>query len=71
MPKFVKIGSDIINLDAITRISLIENQSGMSDRLVIQVGDATVNVDSAVGREQMTRIQARFMTALEVEDWNP
>jgi hypothetical protein len=70
MPRFVKIGSDIINLDAITRVSVVENQSGMSDRLVIQLGEVTVNVDSATGREEMLRVQKRLSETLRVEDWN-
>jgi hypothetical protein len=70
MARYVRIGNDVINLDAITRISFIENQSGMSDRLVVSVGDATVNIDSAQGRERMMRVREKLLAALEVENWD-
>jgi hypothetical protein len=70
MARFIKIGSDVVNLEAITRISLIMGQSGYSDRLLISMGDATVTVDSALGRERMMRISQKLLAALSVEDWD-
>ena len=70
MARFIKIGSDIVNLEAITRVSLVFGQSGYSDRLLISMGDATVTVDSALGRERMTRISQKLLAALNVEDWD-
>ena len=71
MAKFVKIGTDVINLDEITRISFVENQSGLSDRIVISIGSASVTVDSAIGgRERMEEVRRRLLSVLAVEEWD-
>jgi hypothetical protein len=71
MNKFVKIGADIINLDAVSNVQFLENQSGISDRIIIQVGEATVTVDSAIGgKKRMEAIRQRLMEALQPEDWD-
>ena len=70
MARFVKIGADIIDLDAVTRIAILENQSGISDRIVLDVGGATVIVDSSIGgRARMDAIREKLVQALEPEDW--
>ena len=65
MARFIKIGSDVVNLEAITRISLVIGQSGYSDRLQISMGDSTITVDSALGRERMMRISQKLLAELE------
>ena len=71
MDKFIKIGSDIFNLEGITRISILENQSGISDRILIEVGAAVVVVDSALGgRKRMDEIRERLVAALKPQDWD-
>ena len=70
MARFIKLGNDVVNLEAITRISVVIGQSGYSDRLIISMGEATVTVDSAMGRERMMRISQKLLTALNVEDWD-
>ncbi len=68
--RFIKLGNDVVNLEAITRISIVIGQSGYSDRLLISMGEATVTVDSAMGRERMMRISQKLLAALNVEDWD-
>jgi hypothetical protein len=71
MARYIKIGGDIVNLESIARVTLMENQSGISDRIIIEVGGAPMVVDSAiVGREEMQKIRERFEAALAPEDWN-
>jgi hypothetical protein len=71
MSKYVKIGADVINLDAISHIQFFENQSGISDRIIIEVGTATVIVDSAIGgRKRMDAIREKLLAVLDPEDWD-
>jgi hypothetical protein len=71
MARFVKIGDDIINLDAVVRITTIENQSGVSDRILITVGDTTITVDSGIGgRKRMDAIMEKLRLALKPENWD-
>ncbi|HZL37162.1 MAG TPA: hypothetical protein VFC78_17715 [Tepidisphaeraceae bacterium] len=72
MARFVKIGMEVINLDAISRITFMENQSGISDRIIIAIGDTSITVDSAIGgRARMNAIREKLMAALEPMDWEP
>ncbi len=71
MAKFVKIGPDLISIESISRITFVENQSGISDRIIISAGGAEVVVDSGIcGRETMHAIRDRFMQVLEPEIWH-
>ena len=71
MAKYVKIGADIVNLDSVTRVTFVENQSGLSDRIIIHAGEAQVTVDSAIGgRKRMDDIRERLMEVLRPELWD-
>jgi len=71
MGRYIKIGGDIVNLDSIARITLMANQSGLSDRLIIDCGGSPMVVDSTfVGKEHLRKIIERFEQMLEPEDWN-
>lgn len=71
MPRFVKIGPDVFDLDSVTRIAILEAQSGISDRIVISIGQTNVIVDSALGgRQRMDAIREKLMAALKPEDWD-
>jgi hypothetical protein len=71
MNKFVKIGSDMINLNGVSHITFVENQSGISDRIIIQVGEAVVTVDSAIGgKKRMLGIREKLMATLTPELWD-
>lgn len=71
MTDYIKIGPDIIKVDAITRVSLSENRSGISDRIILEVGGIEVIIDSGlVGKKQMYALHDRFMRMLKPEDWD-
>jgi hypothetical protein len=71
MARFVKIGADLVNLDAVTHVIFVENQSGISDRIVIEVGAAAIVVDSEIGgRPRMEGIRAKILEVLQPEDWD-
>jgi hypothetical protein len=71
MNKFVKIGADMINLDAVSNVQFVENQSGISDRIIIQIGQTTVTVDSAIGgRKRMEVIRQKLLETLQPDDWD-
>ena len=71
MAQYVKIGTDIVNLAAITRVSFMDAQSGISDRTLIDVGGAVVVVDSAIGgRARMEAIREKLLQVLDPEDWD-
>jgi hypothetical protein len=71
MSKYIKIGQDLINLQSISHIAFIENQSGISDRIVIRVGESVVTVDSAIGgKKRMEMIRERFLQSLKPELWD-
>ncbi|HET6247162.1 MAG TPA: hypothetical protein VFE47_05625 [Tepidisphaeraceae bacterium] len=71
MDTFVKIGPDLINLAAISRVTFVENQSGISDRILIQVGEVEVVVDSAIGgKPRMDAIRVKLMQNLAPSDWD-
>lgn len=68
MSNFVKIGGEYVNLEFVTRIAVMENQSGISDRILIYVGDTILVVDSALGgRERMDKVLAKLVELLEPE----
>lgn len=70
MTKYVKIGADIINIEAISRITFVDNQSGISDRIIIDVSGSEVIVDSDIGgRERMEAVRKRLLNVLKPEDW--
>lgn len=72
MARFVKIGGELLNLDAVTRVSFVENQSGISDRIVVSVGAADVIVDSGlIGRKRMEAVRERLLRELAPDDWDP
>lgn len=71
MKRFVKIGQDVVNLDSIGRVSFVEAQSGISDRILIDVGGTTVVIDSAiVGKATLAIVRTRLMEALEPQAWD-
>ena len=71
MPRFVKVGPDVFDLDAITQITYMENRSGISDRIIITLTEGSVTVDSGIaGRETMDAVWKRLMDALKPADWN-
>ena len=70
MANFVKIGNELINLDVVARVSFVENQSGISDRIVISVGGGEMVVDSSrVGKAGLERIRRKITSALTPNDW--
>ena len=61
----------MINLQSVVRVTFVENQSGISDRILIQVGETEVVVDSAIGgKARMDAIRAKLMQVLAPEDWD-
>ena len=70
MTKYVKIGPDVINLEAISRITFVESQSGISDRIIIDVSGTELVVDSDIGgRARMNAVRERLLRVLAPEDW--
>jgi hypothetical protein len=71
MPRFVKVGPDVFDLDAITQIAYVENRSGISDRIIITLTEGSVTVDSGIsGRDVMDAVWKRLMDSLKPADWN-
>ena len=71
MARFVKIGADLVDLDAVTHVIFVENQSGISDRIILEVGSAAIVVDSDIGgRARMDAIREKILRALNPEDWD-
>jgi hypothetical protein len=71
MPRFVKVGSDVFDVDAITLVTYMENRSGISDRILITLTEGSVTVDSGiVGRDVMEGVWKRLMDALKPADWD-
>jgi regulator of extracellular matrix RemA (YlzA/DUF370 family) len=71
MAKFVKIGADVISIDSVSRISIVENQSGISDRIIINAGGSEVVIDSAIGgRARMDLIREKLLSVLDPEIWD-
>ncbi len=66
MARFIEIGPDVFDLDSVTRISMLENRSGISDQLLIDVAGSCITIDSGiVGRNRMDSIRQRLMLLLE------
>jgi hypothetical protein len=71
MPRFVKVGQEVFDLDAITQIAYMENRSGISDRIIITLTEGSVTIDSGIaGRDTMDGVWKRLMDALKPTDWN-